>query len=404
MLSPEEWKRIEHVIDRVADLPPAERAHHLDDACGNDRALRREAERLLAASDDVSFLESPAAVFAAPLVAPLASKEKTSAEVDEIAGDRIGPYRVIAALGRGGMGAVFLAERPGAAHGERVALKVIKRGMDSGEIHRRFISEREILARLRHPNIARLLDGGVSADGRLYFAMEYVEGTTITAHCDDRRLSIDDRVRLFAAVCGAVRYAHESHVAHRDLKPSNILVSDGGTVKLLDFGIAKLLRDDPSDPAHRAPTRVGGWLFTPEYAAPEQLGGARATPAIDVYALGAILYELLTGRRAQRFRDRSPAEVARVVCTVSPPPPSEIVMDPMTVEAGDERSSGELGRLRGTGPMELMCRLQGDLDRIVLTALQKNVALRYASAAALLEDLERVSPGGCHGRSDRSSS
>ena len=224
MLSPEEWRRIERVIDRVADLPPAERARYLDDACGNDRVLRHEAERLLAASEDVSFLESPAAVFAAPLVAPLVSQAAPNAD-GVSAGARIGPYRVISELGRGGMGAVFLAERAGAASDERVALKLIKRGMDSGEIHRRFISEREILARLRHPNIARLLDVGVSADGRPYFAMEYVEGTTITAHCDGRRLSVDDRVRLFAAVCDAVRYAHENHVVHRDLKPSNILMN-----------------------------------------------------------------------------------------------------------------------------------------------------------------------------------
>ena len=381
MLSRDEWRRIEVVIEEVADLPPAERARYLDEVCGDDRALRHEVARLLAASEQVGFLESSAAAFAAPFVAPAVSQVGTP-DAGESTATLIGPYRVIAELGRGGMGAVYLAERAGEVPERRVALKVIKRGLHSGEIQRRFVSEREILARLQHPNIARLLDGGVSADGRPYFAMEYVEGTTITTHCDDRCLSVDDRIRLFAAVCDAVRYAHEHQVVHRDLKPSNILVSERGEVKLLDFGIAKLLRDDPSDPAHRAPTRAGAWLFTPDYAAPEQLGIARATPATDVYALGAILYELLTGHRAQRFLNRTPVEVARVIWEVSPAPPSDIVVQPT--------SGDDVSRLRGTDPAGLRRRLQGELDRIVLTALRKDAALRYASAAELLADLDRL--------------
>jgi len=386
-MSPEEWRRIERVVDQALDLAPAKRAEYLADACGDDCALRSAVEEVLAGASGVGFLDSPAGAYAAPLI----SGQSADRDADDEPGTQIGPYRVLRELGRGGMGAVVLAERADGQFTQRVALKLIKRGMDSDEIHARFLAERQILARLHHPNIARLLDGGVAADGRQYFAMEYVEGTSITAHCDALRMPVDERLRLFAQACEAVRYAHNALVVHRDLKPSNILVTAAGEAKLLDFGIAKLLRDDPAGLDAHALTQAGMLLLTPDYAAPEQVRGTPVTTATDVYALGAILYELLTGRRAHRFATRTPMEVARVVCDVTPERPSVAVLH--AVDDNDSPatapSNDEIARLRGTEPARLGRRLRGDLDTIVLTALHKDATLRYASTDALLEDLRR---------------
>ena len=295
------------------------------------------------------FLESPAVMFAAPL---LEAVDRRASQL----GTKIGPYRVIRELARGGMGAVYLAERADGQFEQHVALKLIKRGMDSDEIHRRFLAERQILARLGHRHIARLLDGGVTADAQPWFAMEYVDGRPITAHSARRGLSIDARLELFGDVVEAVRFAHQNLVVHRDLKPSNILVTDAGEVKLLDFGIAKLLHASPDDATL---TDTNLHAMTPEYAAPEQVRGEPVTTATDVYALGAVLYELLTGKRATRLERRTPAEIERVICQVEPEPPG----------------------------------LGGDLDTIVLKALHKDPARRYQSAEALLDDLRRHRAG-----------
>jgi tetratricopeptide (TPR) repeat protein/predicted Ser/Thr protein kinase len=295
------------------------------------------------------FLESPAIAFLGPLLA-------TRALGTELEGHQVGPYRIVRELARGGMGVVYLAERADGQFEQRVALKLIKRGMDSDEIHRRFLAERQILAQLNHPHIARFYDGGVTGDGRPWFAMEYVEGRPITRHCEERRLGVPERLRLFQDVCDAVRYAHQNLVVHRDLKPSNILVSESGEVRLLDFGIAKLLESGAgAEPLTRTELRA----LTPEYAAPEQVRGEPVTTATDVYALGGVLYELLAGRRAFRFERHTPAELERVICTVDPPPPG----------------------------------VSGDLDTIVLKALQKDPARRYSSAEALLDDLRRQERG-----------
>jgi serine/threonine-protein kinase len=275
----------------------------------------------------------------------------------------IGPYRLVRELARGGMGVVYLAERSDGQFEQQVALKLIKRGMDSDEIHRRFLAERQILARLGHPHIARLLDGGVSAEGQPYFAIEFVEGTTILDHCESRQLALERRLQLFLDVCDAVRYAHLNLVVHRDLKPSNILVTADGQVKLLDFGIAKLLTHEPG--AETGLTDTGLRLMTPEYAAPEQVSGAPITTATDVYALGTVLYELVTGRRAHRLQSPAPAEVFRVVCGVDPDPPSSAASP------------------------ALRQRLRGDIDTIALTALQKNPQRRYATVDQLASDIQR---------------
>ena len=300
------------------------------------------------AKEVLRFMETPAIAFLSPIIA--ASSDGTGMD-----GRQVGPYRIVRELARGGMGAVYLAERCDGQFEQQVALKLIKRGMDSDEILRRFLAERQILARLNHPHIARFYDGGVTAEGQPWFAMEYVPGRPLTRHCEERRLGVPERLRLFQDVCDAVRYAHQNLVVHRDLKPSNILVSEAGEVKLLDFGIAKLLESGDDDQLTRTDLRA----LTPEYAAPEQVRGQPVTTATDVYALGGVLYELLTGRRATRFERHTPAELERVICTVPPPPPG----------------------------------VSGDLDTIVLKALQKDPARRYPSAEALLDDLRRQERG-----------
>jgi serine/threonine-protein kinase len=350
------WDEADRLFDEALEQPPAERERWLAERCAGNPALHRQVEALLRADELAGrFLEVDGWRLAVPLL--------EEPDPGSTLGGEIGPYRLVRELARGGMGVVYLAERADGQFEQRVALKLIKRGMDSDEIHRRFLAERQILARLSHPHIARLLDGGVSAGGQPYFAIEYIDGTTILEHCEARKLEVEDRLRLFLDVCDAVRYAHRSLVVHRDLKPSNMLVTADGQVKLLDFGIAKLLGDGPD--AGPGLTETGMRVMTPEYAAPEQVTGAPVTTATDVYALGAVLYELLSGQRAHRLEARTPMEVARVVCEEDPIPPS--------------------GHAAGA----LQQRLRGDLDTITLTALQKKPERRYATVEQLAEDVRR---------------
>jgi serine/threonine-protein kinase len=353
---------VDRLLDQVLDLPPAERSAWLDRACVEHPTLRAQVGALLAAAEAAKALDGPAH--------RLMSTEP-EVEADASPGDLVGPYRLLHELARGGMGAVYLAERADGQFQQHVALKLIKRGMDTDEILRRFLTERQILARLQHPNIARLLDGGVTAAGRPWYAMEYVDGVPITAYRDAAGLDVGGRIELFAAVCEAVRHAHQNLVVHRDLKPSNILVTAAGQVKLLDFGIAKVL-DDTGEAAR---TGLGVRVMTPAYAAPEQIRGDPITTATDVYALGAVLYELLTGRSAQRFARPTPAEYERVVCHTDPDPPSHAV------------PGGAPGAAR------IRRQLRGDLDTVVLKALNKDPARRYPSADALLADLLRYQRG-----------
>jgi non-specific serine/threonine protein kinase/serine/threonine-protein kinase len=289
--------------------------------------------------------------------------------------DTIGSYRLIHELGRGGMGTVYLAVRDDDAFQKRVAIKVLRPGMDSEAIVRRFRHERQILASLQHPYIAGLLDGGTTASGLPYFAMEYVEGQNIAEYCESRRLETTARLDLFRKVCAAVQHAHQNLVIHRDIKPANVLVTADGTPKLLDFGIAKLL--NPEVGGHTlAPTVAGLYLMTPEYASPEQVRGEPVTTATDVYSLGVLLYELLTGRRPYRITSRAPADVAEVICSVTPERPSTAVTAPQTPGRADLTE-----RLRR--------RLAGDLDNIVLKALSKEPDRRYASVDQFSEDIHR---------------
>jgi tetratricopeptide (TPR) repeat protein len=354
-LTPNRWRRVTEILDGALELEPAAQTAYVERCCDGDAGLRAAVETLLradAASGD--FLETPAAEYLA-----LAPPEPVGGGLGP--GMRIGPYRVVRELAHGGMGEVHLAERADGQFEQQVALKLVRAGADSAELRRRFLAERQILARLHHPHIARLLDGGVTPEGRPWLAMEYVVGTSLTGWCDTSALDRSARLLLFEDVCEAVRYAHQRLVIHRDLKPSNILVTDDGQVKLLDFGIAKLLEERAQNegPGSAPATRTGLLALTPEYASPEQVRDEPVTTATDVYALGAVLYELLSGRRPYRFSRYSPVEIERVVCETDPDPP----------------------------------RLGVELDSIVLRALQKDPGRRYASADALLDDLRRLRAG-----------
>ena len=376
---PERWLEIDRIVDVALDLAPDERASYLVAACAHDATLRADVERLLrscvAAAD---FLERPAAEYAAPLVSSVTS---VTAATPPVEGTRVGPYRIVGEAGRGGMGVVYVAERDDDQYRRRVALKLVRRGLDDdGSLVRRFVEERQILATLEHPSIARLLDGGVTSDDLPYFAMEYVEGTPIDRYCDERRLTLDARLGLFGSVCDAVQYAHRRLVVHRDLKPSNILVTEGGEVKLLDFGIAKLLAPDAA--GHRAPdTRTGMRRMTPEYASPEQLRGDAVSTASDVYSLGVLLYELLAGRRPHDAAGRSTHEVARARTEDEVTRPS--------VALGRGPNAAAAAQARSTNPDRLRRRLAGDLDTIVLAAMRAEPERRYGSAEQLGADVRR---------------
>ena len=334
-LSPDRWQQIDTLFAKALDRPADERSAFLRHACGNDPDLYRAVSQLLDEMDAAAHLLGESVTdFAAPLMPELEADLRAEDVADVSVDHRIGPYRIVGPIGRGGMGTVYLAERADDQYRQQVALKLVRKGMDTQEIVHRFRYERQILASLEHPGIARLYDGGVSADGRPYLVMEYVDGQPIDVYCDAHRLSVEARLELFEAVCEAVQYAHRNTVVHRDLKPSNILVTDEGRVKLLDFGIAKLVAEVPTAPA--APqTRTGWRVMTPEYAAPEQVRGAPVTTATDVYALGGVLYELLTGRRPLDTTGRSAAEVEAAVLEQVPDRPSVVVLQPITHQHRD---------------------------------------------------------------------
>ncbi len=371
-----ESDRVAKLFAAALELPEDARDGFLAAECGGDAVLRGELESLLVAHrGSGSFLAGLDTGRAAELID---SADETMEE------RRVGPYRLLRELGRGGMGVVHLAERAEGGFEQRVAIKLIKRGMDSEAILRRFLAERQILAGLDHPNIARLLDGGLSEDGQPYFALEYIEGEPLLDYCDARRLPVDARLELFEQACRAVEYAHGRLVVHRDLKPSNLLVTGDGRVKLLDFGVAKLLEAGEAGESTQL-TELGARPMTPAYAAPEQLRGEPVTTATDVYALGVVLYELLTGRKPGAAGAASEAEGQEIWR------PSEAAMRsfPEGSREGLRGSPEEVASARRTTPQRLRRYLAGDLDTIFLEALRPEPERRYGSAAALLEDLRR---------------
>lgn len=367
------WRLARELFEAVVDFPPEEWEAMLAGHCPDDVELRVEVLELLradAAATQGTGMADAAPNVVAELAQRLAGDEAVRATSGMVAsGLRLGPFRLVREIGRGGMGAVWLAERDDGAFRQAVAIKLIKAGWDAADVYARFRAERQILASLSHPNIAHLVDGGVSADGKPWLALEYVDGVDLRTWCDRERLSLERRLRAFLTVCDAVSHAHAHLVVHRDLKPSNILVRADGTVKLLDFGIAKLIHTDATASATR--------VFTPEYAAPEQVRGDTVTTAVDVYALGLILYELLTGHRPYKVDKSTPAAYERAILDQEPTKPSAIVT----------RDDADAAQRRDLTPKRLRRELRGDLDAIVLKALRKEPAQRYASVADFAADV-----------------
>ncbi|HYX20247.1 MAG TPA: serine/threonine-protein kinase, partial [Thermoanaerobaculia bacterium] len=346
-MTPERWREVKDLFDRAVDRPEPERRDFLDAERRRDAELAGEVARLLDAHAAAGeFLERPAVdqirLSPAPAEAP----------------ERIGSWEIERELGHGGMGTVYLAARSGDGFRQTVALKVVRRGMDTDFVLQRFRGERRILAELDHPGIARLLDGGSTEGGAPFFVMEYIDGRHLLEEARARDLSLRERLRLFLPVCDAVAYAHRHLVVHRDIKPSNVLVTADGVPKLLDFGLAKLLRPDGEGADGRTETALR--LLTPDYASPEQVRGESVTTATDIYSLGVVLYELLTGQRPYRVTGRTPEAIARAVCEEEPARPSAA-----------------------------SAALRGDLDNVVLMALRKEPDRRYASVEQFAEDIRR---------------
>lgn len=376
-MTPDRWQRVEEVFQAVLDEPPASRPGALDDLCAGDDELRTEVERLLASHDAAGDRLESAAWTSTPLKE--AARQLSDGGPSRV-GLRLGPYRLGRELGRGGMGTVYLAERVDGQFRQRVAVKLVKRGMDTDFILSRFRHERQILASLNHPYIARLLDGGSTDDGLPYFVMEHVEGQPLYEYCAAHALGTRQRLELFSKVCEALANAHAHGVIHRDIKPSNILVTADGTPKLLDFGIAKLTGPDV-DGSAPIPTATQMRLMTPEYASPEQAQGLPVSMASDVYAAGVLLYELLTGRRPYDFPSRMPHATTRVICEEEPKKPSAVVL------LSDNAASRIPGRGPTTPAAALSRELAGDLDAVVLKALRKEPVERYATIDALRADV-----------------
>ena len=378
-MNPERWQQVRQLFDEAVSLQAAERSSHLDKACSGDPELRREVESLLSSDQKAGsrFLNTPAI--------DLKSRPEDASPVPTRVGRRLGAYNILDQIGHGGMGEVYRAVRADGQYTKEVAIKLVRGGFDTASVLERFRNERQILASLDHPNIARLLDGGTTDDGLPYLVMELIEGASIDSYCDARKLSITERLQLFRQVCAAVQYAHQRLVIHRDIKPNNILVTEDGTPKLLDFGIAKLL-----DPAASSETTMARPM-TPEYASPEQVRGEPITTASDVYSLGVVFYQLMTGRSPYPPETRSPHEFARAICETQPGRPSTVVLKSGTSlkERDPLLTAEEVSLTREGSPAKLRRRLAGDLDNIALKALRKEPNLRYASVEQLGDDIRR---------------
>jgi serine/threonine protein kinase len=366
MMTPERWGRVKEIFAGALERDPAERTTYVDAACASDQELRVEVISLLEAHETAGgFIEQEAA-HRIGLTGAVPKQDWI--------GRRLGPYRIVGEAGRGGMSQVFKAVRDDQQYEKQVAIKLLKPGLDTDSLLRRFKAERQILAQLSHPNIAHLLDGGATEDGAPYLVMEYIEGKPIDAYCDDRDLGVTERLDLFRSLCSAVHYVHQHLMVHGDLKCGNVLVTDQGVVKLLDFGIAKLLGPAPGT-TREEPRATTFLALTPEYASPEQVRGEPISTSSDVYSLGVLLYRLLSGDLPHKATGSTTWALAQQICEQDPAPPSVTAVEATT----------GYGRFATT--------LRGDLDNIVLKALKKVPEERYPSAEQLSEDLRRYLRG-----------
>jgi eukaryotic-like serine/threonine-protein kinase len=402
-----DWERAKELFEAALELEPSQRASFLAANC-HDVSVQQQVEKLLIDYQAAgSFLDNPALSSNSIGLAEIQMEEvfrphepfgehsataKSSETEDPLINRRLGDYKLVRRVGRGGMAAVFLAVRADEEYQKEVAVKLVQPGLDSQDVLSRFRNERQTLASLEHPNIVRLLDGGSAPEGLPFLVMEYVEGSPIDEYCDRHKLSVDERLRLFGEVCDAVQFAHEKLVIHRDLKPGNILVMADGTPKLLDFGIAKVLDPEPNTHGWLA-TQTSLRCMTPAYASPEQMRGKSVTPETDVYSLGVVLYELLTGHRPYRLTQHSPAEIERAICEQEPETPSMAISrveNDTSLDGKPITKTPELVSLTREGqPDKLRRRLRGDLDNIVLKALQKEPQQRYGSVAEFSQDIDR---------------
>jgi serine/threonine protein kinase len=378
MISRARWQKIQSLFEEFVDTPPAERAARLASSCKDDAELRISVESLLAFDQRTED----------PLLNAIGEAAESLLEEhqDRLLGTRIGPYRVVSILGHGGMSTVYRGERDDSQYQQTVAIKVLHHATLHPRLRSRLHSERHILATLDHPSIARLIDSGDLQDGTPYLVMEHVDGESIDVYCDSRTLFVRERLELFVQVCGAVQYAHRNLVVHRDIKAGNIFVTGDGIAKLLDFGIAKLLA--PESLSHTLPvTRLQERILTPENAAPEQVLGRPITTATDIYSLGVLLYQLLTGRSPYRLLSYSQLQLERAICMDDPTRPSQMVISKLSGENDADRS--RISDRRGLSPQRLRARLIGDLDAIVAKAMRKEPDRRYPSVEAFADDVNR---------------
>ena len=369
-----DWKNVKEIFLAASERPFDERATFIAEKCGEDTELLNEVQSLLASHDsDTQFIEKPAIDLSSIL-----SNGTTNG-----AGKTLGKYKIVREIGRGGMGAVFLAERDDGEFSQQVAIKVLGQALPDSEIVRYFKREREILASLNHPFIARLLDGGVTPEGLPFFVMEYVEGVSVLEFASRENLSINDRLRLFTQICEAVGFAHRNFIVHRDIKPNNIMVTNDGIPKLLDFGLAKMINPNFAETDVLQPD-TAFLAMTPAYASPEQMRGQPITTASDIYSLGVVLFELLTNERPYQFETDNLAEIVRVVCETEPTRPSSFVRRPL--QNHDLTQTSEQ-RTKDYGQRTKL--LRGDIDNIVLLALRKEPLRRYQTAEQFAEDIGR---------------
>jgi serine/threonine protein kinase/tetratricopeptide (TPR) repeat protein len=382
-MTPERWEQVSEALDKALHFSPAQQQDYLAEIAGCDPELFRELESLLASHQRAGpeFLSRPALQ-----TAPRDAKESRR---QTLLGQRLGSYQIVALLGVGGMGEIYRAFRADDQYRMEVALKVVRGGRDSSFVFQRFKNERQILASLDHPNIAHLLDGGTTGEGAPYFVMELIEGESIGQYCDQHRLGTVDRLKLFLQVCSAVQFAHQRLIIHRDLKPGNILVTADGVPKLLDFGIAKILDPSVANDGFE-PTLTQFRALTPSYASPEQIGGDPITTASDVYSLGVVLYELLTGRHPYQVAGDTAEKVARAACEMEPKKPSSVVRAAGRSDYGQNRGTANASAAPTARNAEKLRRgLRGDLDNIVLMALRKEPQRRYSSVEQFARDIRR---------------